>query len=69
MIGYGLSDTEVISVSRCSASGLLVLALQSMEDEFVKNVPSSTNLSITTFDPTTELYGWFKVMEDVVWNN
>ena len=65
MIGYGLSNTEVISVSRCGVSGLLVLALQSKEDEFVKNVPSSKNLSITIFDPITELYGWFKVMEDV----
>ena len=41
LIGYGTADTSVISASRCSTTGQLVLALQTTEDEFVKNVPSS----------------------------
>ena len=67
LIGYGLSDTRIISASRCSISGHLVLAFESKEDNFVKNVPSAKNLAITTLkiNPTTEEYGWFKVMENV----
>lgn len=68
LIGYGLSDTTVESVNRCSTSGELVFALKSKEDEFIKKVPKKDNLLITTFNPDTEQYGWFKVIENIKYN-
>ena len=68
LIGFGQENTSVIGVSRCSSSGELALAIQTKEADFVGNVQSELTLSIAKFDPASETYNWFKVLEDVLTN-
>ena len=62
MIGYGNTDTNVLSIDRRDSDGLLVMSMTSDETNFVGNAGNSGNTSIVlSLDPNTDTYKWFKV--------
>ena len=65
LIGYGLADTKIHAVARSSSTGELALALRTSEADLVGNLGSSYTLSVTVFNPTTESYNWYKVLDNI----
>ena len=62
-IGYGLSDTEVISIDRRKQDGLLAMTVATGEVNLVGKVGGYTNsLMVHALDPDTDEYIWTKVV-------
>ena len=62
-IGYGLNDTEVISIDRRKQDGLLAMTVTTGEADLVGNVgDSSDTLMVLALDPDTDTYIWTKVV-------
>ena len=66
LIGYGKSDTEVVSIDRRDSDGMLALVVATGEDDLVGIANSSSDSrAYMTFDTATETYKWFKVFSGV----
>ena len=65
MIGYGLADTSVESIDRRS-DDVLVFGVKTTENDLVGNLgtPSEAG-SVMTYDPASDTYLWYKVVEPV----
>ena len=62
MIGYGLADTSVVSIDRRAADDFLALAITTTENDLVG---AYTNvISVTNYDPGTDTYIWYQVVDD-----
>ena len=63
MIGYGLADTKVLSIDRRAADDFLALSLRTEENDLVG--ADTYVMSVMNYDPGTDDYIWYKVVEDV----
>lgn len=65
MIGYGLQDTEVVSIDRRASDEALVFAAYTTESNLVGGLASSNVLSVMLYLPASDTYSWYKVIDDV----
>ena len=65
MIGYGLADTEVVSIDRRSQDGILVLAMWTTEADLIGSLGSTDVASVLTYNPSSDAYLWYKTVSNV----
>lgn len=65
MIGYGLADSEVISIDRRASDELLAFALKTGEADLIGNLGTTDALAVVSYSPTTDTYLWFKTVSNV----